>query len=98
MRSTVPLAPCTPFVPARHNVVSWLETVLRKSALKRLVFNTPLFYLPLAGAKLYYRLWAWARGGSAWDAVADHPRYGEAWSRIARPWPMRRRHGERSRG
>jgi hypothetical protein len=32
-----------PFLPARHNAVSSVETLLRRSALKRLFFNTPIF-------------------------------------------------------
>ncbi len=47
----------TAFVPARHNAVSWLELVLRKSAGRHLVFNTPLFILFCWGARRYYDLW-----------------------------------------
>jgi len=45
------------FVPARHNAVSWLELVLRKSFVRRLVFDTPLFLLFCWGARRYYDLW-----------------------------------------
>src|SRR4029079_14299713 len=46
-----------PFLPARHNAVSVVETLLRRSALKRLFFNTRIFDVCLVGAKLYYRAW-----------------------------------------
>ena len=36
----------------------FLENVLRRSALKRLVFDTPVFRTCLWGAKLYYRNWS----------------------------------------
>lgn len=89
VRSVETPAPVAPFARARHNAVSVIETLLRKSFLKRLVFNTPLFYLPLAGAKAYYRVWAWLEAGRAWDVACAHPRYGEYWRRLRRPWPTR---------
>ncbi len=46
-----------PFAPARHNPVSWLELMLRRSAVERLVFHTPLFRLACWGARRYYDLW-----------------------------------------
>ncbi len=46
-----------PFVPARHNAVSWLELVLRRSTLRRLAFHTPLFGMLCWGARRYYDLW-----------------------------------------
>jgi len=46
-----------PFLPARHNAVSWLELVLRRSLLRRLVFHTPLFALACWGTRRYYDLW-----------------------------------------
>ena len=45
------------FRPAHHNAVSWLELVLRRSALRRLVFRTPLFLLMCWGARRYYDVW-----------------------------------------
>ena len=52
------------FVPARHNAVSWLELVLRRSAVRRLVFHTPLFRLMCWGARRYYDLWDATAGRS----------------------------------
>ena len=88
VRSSQPLPPLRPFLPARHNAVSMVETLLRKSLLKKLVFNTPFFQLPLMGAKAYYRAWAWRRGAAAWDEVLAHPIYGPQWRELDRPWPM----------
>ena len=51
-----------PFTLARHNAVSWVENLLRRSALKRVVFDTPLFDFCLMGAKSYYRLWTHLHG------------------------------------
>jgi uncharacterized protein (DUF362 family) len=89
VRSSEALPVVEPFVPARHNAVSSLETILRRSYLKRMVFNTPLFRLPLLGAKMYYRAWAFRHAGAAWDEAAAHPVYGPQWRMLARPWPIR---------
>jgi len=75
----VPEASRLPFRTARHNAVSWVETVLRRSALKKLVFDTPLFRLCLVGAKAYYRAWTRRHAAGAFAVVADHPLYGAQW-------------------
>ena len=36
-----------------------------------------------------YQVWAWLQAGRAWDVACAHPRYGEAWRRLRRPWPTR---------
>ncbi len=73
-----------PFVPARHNAVSVVETLLRRSLFKRLFFNTPLFRACLLGAKLYYRAWTARHAGAHWRRIRAHPVYGAQW----RPgWP-----------
>jgi uncharacterized protein (DUF362 family) len=72
------------FATARHNAVSRVETLLRKSFLKRLFFNTPLFSLCLVGAKLYYRLWTFRSGSAPWAEVLAHPVYGPQWRAVAR--------------
>lgn len=89
VRSAEPPPPLAPFARAEHNAVSAVETLLRKSALKKLVFNTPLFHVPLVGAKAYYRLWAWRRAGAAWAEVLNHPVYGPQWQAARPPWPTR---------
>jgi uncharacterized protein (DUF362 family) len=68
------------FEPARHNAVSLVETVLRKSVFKRLFFNTPLFRLCLGGAKIYYRIWTARHAAEHWRLVRSHPVYGPQWS------------------
>lgn len=67
------------FRPAKHNAVSRVETLLRKSTFKRLFFNTPLFHLCLFGAKIYYRLWTLGRAGRLWSDIRKHPVYGPQW-------------------
>ncbi len=81
IRGLEPNELAVPFLPARHNAVSRVETLLRRSAVKQLVFNTPLFKLCLLGAKVYYRLWTVLRSGRAWRAVLTHPLYGPQWAR-----------------
>ncbi len=45
------------FEPARHNAVSWLELLLRRSFARWLVFETPLLHLFCWGARRYYDYW-----------------------------------------
>jgi uncharacterized protein (DUF362 family) len=68
------------FTPARHNAVSLVETVLRRSFFKKLFFNTPLFRACLLGAKLYYHLWTATRARSHWRRIRSHPVYGPQWA------------------
>jgi len=86
VRGLVPERTVVPFRPARHNAVSRVETVLRASALRRLVFDTPLFRACLLGAKLYYRIWTVLVAPYVWRKVLDHPLYGPIW-RGRRPGP-----------
>ena len=69
------------FARPRHNAVSRIENLLRKSAFKRLFFNTPIFGICLFGAKLYYRLWTVFKAGPLWREVLAHPIYGPQWSK-----------------
>jgi uncharacterized protein (DUF362 family) len=72
------------FLRAEHNAVSWVETLLRRSLIKRLFFNTPLFRLCLLGAKGYYLIWTALQAKRRWSIVRKHPLYGPQW----RPdWP-----------
>ncbi|MDA1094605.1 MAG: DUF362 domain-containing protein [Acidobacteria bacterium] len=84
VRGLVPEEHVVRFRPARDNTVSLVENVLRKSALKRLFFNTPIFRLCLAGAKLYYRAWVALNAERHWRRIRAHAVYGPQW----RPgWP-----------
>jgi uncharacterized protein (DUF362 family) len=70
------------FRAARHNAVSRVETLLRRSFAKRLFFNTPIFDVCLLGAKLYYRQWALRHRRRALDFVRAHPVYGPQWRSV----------------
>lgn len=79
VRGLDPVLHRIPFTLAQHNAVSWVENLLRKSALKRLCFDTPVFDLCLKGAKSYYRLWTRLHGARCWNEVLAHPFYGPLW-------------------
>ncbi len=68
-----------PFRAAKHNPVSLVETLLRKSFMRRLVFNTRVFGVCLWGAKQYYRRWARRHRRQAIAEVLKHPLYGPQW-------------------
>lgn len=71
------------FQPAQHNIVSRMEELLRRSRLRRLVFDTPLFLLMLAGAKLWYFVWFFlVAGRGRWALVLKDPFYGPLWQRV----------------
>ncbi len=75
--------PAFDFIPARHNLVSRLEESLRRSSLKKLVFDTPVFLLMLFGAKLWYLFWLYLFGGNKhWDIALHHPVYGPEWQHL----------------
>ena len=65
-----------------------METLLRRSALKRLFFNTPVFDVCLFGAKLYYRAWTRLQAEAHWARIRAHPVYGPQWQGLR---PGRRR-------
>ncbi|MBW2421700.1 MAG: DUF362 domain-containing protein [Deltaproteobacteria bacterium] len=67
------------FEPARHNSVSALENLLRKSFFKRLFFDTPIFKACLIGAKVYYRAWTALHARAQWRPILSHPLYGAQW-------------------
>ncbi|HXV77811.1 MAG TPA: DUF362 domain-containing protein, partial [Candidatus Polarisedimenticolaceae bacterium] len=81
-RGLIPERSVVEFRPPRHNAVSRVENLLRRSWLKRLVFDTPIFRVCLSGAKLYYRVWTARRAGAAWRTVVDHPVYGAQWRAV----------------
>jgi len=71
------------FKPASHNLVSKLEEFLRRSRLKTVVFDTPLFTVMLLGAKAWYLIWFYLVSGKKhWRTVLAHPFYGPLWKTI----------------
>jgi uncharacterized protein (DUF362 family) len=50
------------FIPAKHNMVSWVELLLRRSPIEWLIFHTPVLKLMAWGARRYYDLWDWRVG------------------------------------
>ena len=79
VRGLDPVKDRVAFLPAKHNAVSVVENLLRKSALKRLFFNTPIFDVCLWGAKNYYRIWTALHAERCWRGVLEHPFYGPLW-------------------
>jgi uncharacterized protein (DUF362 family) len=69
--------PIPPFRPARHNLVSRIELLLRKSSWSSLVFKTPIFLGMLVGAKIYYYIFEIARGRAIRESFCNHPIYGK---------------------
>jgi len=68
------------FKPARHNLVSWVELLLRKSFVKWLFFDTPIFKLCCWGARMWYYAWYYLlRGKKMRDKIIKETRYGEQW-------------------
>jgi len=80
VRGPVPEECAVTFRPARHNTVSLVENALRRSAIRWLIFDTPVFRSCLIGAKLYYRLWTALHAGRHWRRVRAHPVYGPQWN------------------
>ncbi|MEX2191019.1 MAG: DUF362 domain-containing protein [Bacteroidota bacterium] len=71
------------FEPARHNLVSRIEELLRRSRWKWLFFDTPIFMIMLLGAKIWYLIWFYAISGRKhWNFVLDDPRYGPLWRSV----------------
>jgi uncharacterized protein (DUF362 family) len=68
------------FVPAAHNAVSWLELALRKSWLRRAVFDTKLLELMSWGARRYYDLWDYSVGSRLRREFFASSPYAAQWS------------------
>lgn len=68
------------FHPARHNAVSLLELALRKSSIRWLTFETPLFYLMCWGARRYYNLWDFFYGRRLRKRFMANSAYGSQWN------------------
>jgi uncharacterized protein (DUF362 family) len=70
--------------PAGHNFVSQVELTLRKSFLRPLVFNTPLFALTTNGAIVWYYVWYYlGKGRRMRNEMLAHPKYGRQWTEAA---------------
>jgi len=68
------------FKPARHNLVSWLELALRKSFMKWLFFDTPIFPLCCWGARMWYYGWYYLICGKRMrDRIVKETPYGRQW-------------------
>ncbi len=70
------------FIPARHNIVSWMELVLRRRAILRpLFFDTPLFQFCCWLTVRYYHAWysLLGIGRRRRDAVVHGTSYGIQW-------------------
>jgi uncharacterized protein (DUF362 family) len=70
------IEPPEPFRPAGHNLVSKIELLLRRSPLKTIVFETPVFLAMVGGAKVYYYLFDLLRGRALRKKYRAHPLYG----------------------
>jgi uncharacterized protein (DUF362 family) len=70
------------FRPARENAVGRVETILRRSWLRRLVFRTPLFAACLWAARRYYDLWSLLHARRCWEIARAHPVHGPQWRRV----------------
>jgi uncharacterized protein (DUF362 family) len=70
------------FIPARHNLVSRAELVLRRRRfLRRLFFDTPLFGLCCRATEAYYAAWyhLLGIGRARRDRILDETAYGAQW-------------------
>ncbi|MBN1273356.1 MAG: DUF362 domain-containing protein [Candidatus Aminicenantes bacterium] len=69
------------FIPAKHNLVSFIEMSLRKSSFKKLFFDTFLFLFALIGAKIWYYLWYYGlgKGLKRKKRILQKSRYGDQW-------------------
>jgi uncharacterized protein (DUF362 family) len=70
------------FKPARENMVGAVETFLRSSWLRWLVFRTPVFAACLWSARRYYDGWLWRHARRFWDQARAHAVYGPQWRRV----------------
>lgn len=70
----------TSFITAKHNAVSWLELILRRSFIRWLVFDTPLFNLFCWGARRYYDIWNLLIGSRLRSDILKNSPYGAQWA------------------
>ncbi len=68
------------FTPARHNAVSWIETRLRSTVARRLIFESPILQPLCLGARIWYLIWYYlGRGTRLRDAAIRESPYGDQW-------------------
>jgi len=69
------------FRPARHNIVSVVELVFRKSPLlRKIIFDTPILNICCFGAIIWYLIWYYLGKGKRYhDEIIFNTRYGEQW-------------------
>jgi len=79
VRGLDPVRDAVPFLPATHNLVSLVETTLRASVLRPLVFDTPIFDACLAAARAYYEVWTRRHATRYFRESLAHPVYGAQW-------------------
>lgn len=74
------------FVPARHNTVSWVESALRATTLRRLVFESPVLQPLCWGARVWYFAWYYGlRGRRSRDEILRQWRHAGQWARHGEP-------------
>lgn len=74
-------AVASPFRPSHHNAVSVAELLIRRSAVRRLVFDTPLFGLCCWATRRYYDAWELAVGRRLREHVLATSPYAAQWLR-----------------
>lgn len=68
------------FKKAKNNPIAAVEILLRKSFVRGLVFDTPLFQIFVYGALVWYYLWYYLFGGRRQrDRILRNPKYGPQW-------------------
>lgn len=67
------------FVPAKHNMVSWFELFLRRSVVRKLIFQTPLLNFFAWGARRYYDIWDLLKGRGIRRRFFKRSKYAEQW-------------------
>ncbi len=69
------------FEPAHHNAVSWVETLLRSTAARKLIFESPLLVPLCLGARVWYFIWYYLiKGRSLRDRAMRESPYGDQWN------------------
>ncbi len=76
--------PAFVFATANHNAVSWVETVLRKSFVRRVVFDGFVLKVMCFGARIWYWIWYHlVRGARLRDKAIEESPYGSQWKQLS---------------